>query len=261
MKAVNQSTPYYKADNNMIVFPAVDIKEKRCVRLKQGKADQETVFSDDPVSVARHWEDCGAKWLHVVDLDGAFQGELKNFETIKEICSGINIPVQLGGGIRSLDSARKYFQTGVERIIIGTLALEDKGVLSGLSAEYPGRIGVSLDAEDQVLKSKGWVNDTGISVFDVLPDLKDAGVSFLVYTDISRDGMQSGVNIPAVRDVVENTTLPVIAAGGVSRLEDVKSLYELHEKGLIGVITGKAIYSGSLDFKQAVQWLQAEPDS
>ena len=245
----------------MIVFPAVDIKEKRCVRLKQGKADQETVFSDDPVAVARHWEDAGAKWLHVVDLDGAFQGELKNFQTIRDICSSINIPVQLGGGIRSLDAAKSYFQAGVERIIIGTLALEDKSVLKDLCTHYPGRVGVSLDAENEILKSKGWVNDTGISVFDVLPDLKDAGASFLVYTDISRDGMQSGVNISAVQDVVNNTDLPVIAAGGVSRLEDIKSLYPLHAKGLIGVITGKAIYSGSLDFKQAVGWVEGDPDS
>ncbi len=241
----------------MIIFPAVDIKQSRCVRLKQGRADEETVFSRDPLAVAKHWEDSGAKWLHVVDLDGAFQGELKNFQTIQEICSHMDIPVQLGGGIRSFKAAKKYFQAGVERIIIGTLALEDKSVLQELCSQFPGRVGVSLDAENQILKSKGWVNDTGISVFDVLPDLKDAGTSFLVYTDISRDGMQSGVNIRAIEDVVNNTELPVIAAGGVSRLEDIKTLYPLRAKGLWGVITGKAIYSGSLDFKQAVNWIES----
>lgn len=242
----------------MIIFPAIDIKMKRCVRLKKGKAEEETVFSQDPVAMAKHWEGLGAKWLHVADLDGAFEGDLRNFEVVDQICSETRIPVQLGGGIRSLSAAKKYFEAGVDRIIIGTLALEDYKAMADLCKEYPQKVGVSLDAEDSLLKSKGWVNNTQISLFDVLPGLQYAGVAFIVYTDITRDGMQTGVNMDAVQNVVKNAELPVIAAGGVSSLEDVQALYPLHTKGLSGIIVGKAIYSGNLDLKQAVQWVDEQ---
>ncbi len=239
----------------MILFPALDIKNGHCVRLKQGKEDQVTVFSRDPVAMALHWVQCGASWLHIVDLDGAFQGVPVNFDLIRDICSRVKIPVQLGGGIRDEQIADKYFQAGVQRLIIGTLALEDTKTLALICSRWPGRIGVSLDADQGRLKSKGWVQDTGQTVFDVLSGLQELGVAFLVYTDISRDGMQSGVNIKALQQVLQATDLPVIAAGGVHQLQDIQDLHFLQAQGLAGVITGRAIYTGSLDFEQAVSWL------
>lgn len=245
----------------MIIFPAVDIKGGKCVRLRQGKARDVTVFSEDPVQVALHWAKAGAEWLHVVDLDGAFAGEPVNFEIVRQICSRTGCPVQLGGGIRRLQTARRYFQAGVNRLIIGTMALEDKEGLVSLCREFPGRIGVSLDADQGRLKSKGWVQDSGLSIDQVLPELERQGVAFLVYTDIDRDGMQSGVNLAGVKRVLENTALPVIAAGGVKTLEDIQALFPLQKEGLAGVISGKAIYEKSLDFKQALQWLKSSGSS
>ncbi|MFN2269144.1 MAG: 1-(5-phosphoribosyl)-5-[(5-phosphoribosylamino)methylideneamino]imidazole-4-carboxamide isomerase [Desulfonatronovibrio sp.] len=239
----------------MILFPAIDIKGGQCVRLRQGLENEVTVFSPDPVAMAEHWERFGAKWLHIVDLDGAFSGEPVNRDLIREICTRVNIPVQLGGGIRDFDTASAYLSAGVERLIIGTLALEDKSLFADMCQEFPDKLGVSLDARDGKLKSRGWVADTGLSVEDVVPVLENFGASFFVYTDISRDGMQSGVNIEALENMLKLTSKPVIAAGGVSVIEDIQQIYPLCEKGLAGAITGRAIYSGSLDFQLAVQWL------
>jgi phosphoribosylformimino-5-aminoimidazole carboxamide ribotide isomerase len=240
----------------VILFPAVDIKDGQCVRLKQGLADQVTVFSPDPTAMARHWETQGAHWLHVVDLDGAFSGLPRNFELIRTICSELNIPVQLGGGIRDLETAKAYFDAGVKRIIIGTLALTDETLFETLCKTFPGRVGVSLDATDGRLKTKGWVEDAGVTVLDVLPRLAEQGAAFLVYTDIARDGMRAGVNTRSLSAVLEETHLPVIAAGGVTTLDDVKALKPLQAKGLEGVITGRAIYEGTLDIKAALEWLE-----
>lgn len=242
----------------MIVFPAVDIKDGKCVRLKQGLADQVTVFADDPAEMAGHWAGKGAKYLHVVDLDGAFSGRPLNFELIKTICSSIDIPVQLGGGIRDIDTAQAYVDAGVERLIIGTMALEAPELFGELCATLPGRIGVSLDAVDGSLKTKGWVEDSGHTVFDVIPRLEEQGAAFIIYTDIARDGMQSGVNTPALEKLCEATRLPVIAAGGVHRLDDIKALYPLSAKGLEGAITGRAIYAGTLDLVEAQGWIAAQ---
>ena len=241
----------------MIVFPAVDIKDGKCVRLKQGKAEDVTVFSEDPVQVALHWVERGAQWLHVIDLDGAFRGEPVNFEIIRKICQVTQIPVQLGGGIRDLHTGRRYFEAGVNRLIIGTMALEDKKGLEAICKAFPGRIGVSLDAEQGRLKSKGWVQDSGLTTEEVLPELERLGVAFLITTDIHRDGMQSGVNLAGVEALLERTELPVIAAGGVTSLEDIQRLAPLESKGLAGVITGKAIYEKTLDFSEACHWLSA----
>jgi len=242
----------------MNIFPAVDIKDGKCVRLRQGVEDQVTVFSDDPAAMARQWVAVGARWLHVIDLDGAFSGIPRNMDLIRELCSGVSIPVQLGGGIRSVDVAAKYLEAGVERLIIGTVALEDPSLFRELCAAFPGRIGVSLDARDGSLKTKGWVEDAGKTVADVVPELEAAGASFFIYTDISRDGMQSGVNIPALEALLGMTRLPVLIAGGISTLEDVQAVFPLREKGLAGIVTGKAIYAGSLDLKAALDWLAAQ---
>jgi phosphoribosylformimino-5-aminoimidazole carboxamide ribotide isomerase len=241
----------------VILFPAVDIKDGKCVRLKQGLADQVTIFSDSPVDAALHWRGKGAEYLHVVDLDGAFYGVPRNFDLIAEICSELDVPVQLGGGVRDLKTAGSYISAGVTRLIIGTMALAEPDDFGRLCNAFPGRIGVSLDARDGRLKTKGWVEDTEYTVFDVLPRIAEQGASFIVYTDISRDGMQVGVNIEALDALCEATVLPVIAAGGVTDLEDVKKLFPLTGKGLSGAITGRAIYEGSLDFEEAVAWIES----
>ncbi len=242
----------------MILFPAVDIKNGQCVRLRQGIENEVTVFSPDPAAMAEHWERLGASWLHLVDLDGAFSGEPVNQALIQDICRRVSIPVQLGGGIRDIDTAAAYMNAGVERLIIGTMALEDKSLFADLCIEFPGRIGVSLDARDGKLKSRGWVADTGLMVDDIVPVLESLGSAFFIYTDIARDGMQSGVNLSALEAMLGLTGKPVIVAGGVSVLEDIQQVYPLADKGLEGVITGRAIYSGSLDFKMAVDWIKAQ---
>ena len=242
----------------MNIFPAVDIKDGKCVRLRQGVEDQVTVFSDDPAAMARQWVEAGAKWLHVIDLDGAFSGMPRNMELIRRLCSEVSIPVQLGGGIRSVEVAGRYIEAGVTRLIIGTVALEDPALFRELCAAFPGRIGVSLDARDGQLKTKGWVEDAGKTVADVVPELEAAGAAFFIYTDISRDGMQSGVNVPALEALLDMTKLPVLIAGGISTLEHVQAVFPLREKGLAGVITGKAIYAGSLDLKAALDWIAAQ---
>lgn len=240
----------------MILYPAIDIKGGACVRLKQGLADQVTVFSPDPAAMAAHWVGLGAKALHVVDLDGAFSGEPLNKDLIARICRENSVPVQLGGGIRDLATARAYVEAGVSRVIIGTMALADPDAFGALCKALPGKVGVSLDAVDGRLKTKGWVEDSGLTVDDVLPRLTDQGAAFLVYTDISRDGMQTGVNVEALDALVSKTSLPVIAAGGVATLEDVKALAPLCAKGLDGAISGRAIYTGTLDFAQAMRWIR-----
>ena len=244
----------------MIVFPAVDIRGGKCVRLSQGLAARQTVYSEDPVAVAAGWVRLGAAWLHVIDLDGAFQGVPVNLELVEVICRTVDAPVQLGGGIRDVKTARSYIQAGVRRLIIGTLALEDSSALEKLCHEFPGQIAVSLDAVDGQLKSRGWVKDSGLQLTDLLPRLEEHGVACVVYTDISRDGMQTGINVPGVERVVQGTGLPVIAAGGVTTLEDIKKLYPLHSQGLSGVITGKAIYDGSLDLKEALDWIATQKE-
>ena len=240
----------------MIVFPAVDIKNGQAVRLRQGRADDVTVFSDRPADMALHWQKQGARFLHLVDLDGAFDGRSPNTRLVQSICTRLSIPVQLGGGIRDADSARGWFDLGVTRLIVGTMALEEPARFSALCRTFPGRIGVSLDAEDGRLKSRGWATDTGLTVDEALPRLLDDGAAFIIYTDISRDGMQSGVNLSALEHVIRLSSAPVIAAGGVGVLDDIKALYPLSRSGkLEGVIVGRAIYENTLDLGEALRWI------
>lgn len=243
----------------MILYPAIDIKNGQCVRLKQGLADQVTVFDPDPVAAAAHWLEKGATALHVVDLDGAFDGEPKNRDLVAAICKRAgNVPVQLGGGVRDLTTAKAYIDAGVARLLIGTMALADPDLFGQVCAALPGRIGVSLDADGGRLKTKGWVEDSGLTVDDVIPRLEAQGAAFLVYTDIARDGMQTGVNVAAMEALLSKTKLPVIAAGGVATLEDLKALAPLKKKGLDGAISGRAIYTGTLDFAEAMAWLKKQ---
>lgn len=236
----------------MILFPAIDIKGGKAVRLLQGRKDQCTVFADNPVEMARHWRDQGAQWLHIVDLDGAFEGHCANSGIIGEIVQKIGLPVQVGGGIRSLEAAKSYLDAGATRLIIGTMALEQPQDFANLCGQFPGKIGVSLDAENGRLKSRGWVADAGLTLKEILPQLSAAGAAFLVYTDILRDGTKQGVNLDALKDLLQQTTLPVLAAGGVSNLEDIRNLCSLPYRNLAGIITGRAIYEGTLSLSEAL---------
>lgn len=243
----------------MIIFPAVDIKGGKCVRLKQGRAEEVTVFESDPVRAALSWQEKGAQWLHLVDLDGAFAGKPVNLELIGRLCKALSIPVQLGGGIRDLETAKAYVRAGAKRLIIGTLAMEDPHAYEEICTNLPGLIGVSLDTEEGRIKTRGWVDDSGLTIEEVMPRLYAQGTSFIIHTDIGRDGMQSGVNLEVLRELAEQSPVPVIAAGGVATLEDIKALYPISKEGnLEGAVTGRAIYTGSLDFAAALSWIKAQ---
>lgn len=243
----------------MIIFPAVDIKGGQCVRLKKGRADQETVFESDPVKAALHWQEQGAEWLHLVDLDGAFAGKAVNLPLISRLCAALRIPVQMGGGIRDLDTAKAYCDAGVTRLIIGTLALENPKAYEEMCTNLPDRIGVSLDTEGGRLKTRGWVDDSGLTIEQVLPRLYAQGTSFIIHTDIDRDGMQTGVNLEILRELAEESPMPVIAAGGVATLADIQALYAISKDSMLeGAISGRAIYEGTLNFKEAQAWLRSQ---
>lgn len=234
----------------MIIIPAIDLKDGKCVRLLQGRKEEVTVYSDDPVSMARHWVELGAKLLHVVDLDGAFTGEQKNFDKIREIRKAIHIPIELGGGIRNIERIEQLIKLGVDRTIIGTSAAKDPDMVKEACKKYPGKVLVGIDAKDGKVAVKGWVEVTELDAIAFAEKMESLGAAGIIYTDISRDGMLSGPNIDAMAKMVEAVDIPVIASGGVSNIDDIKSLMQI--KGLWGVITGKALYAGTLDLKEAI---------
>ena len=237
----------------MIIIPAIDLKEGKCVRLKQGLMDQSTIFSENPVQMARKWVNLGAKRLHLVDLDGAFAGKPINENAIKSIVSEVNneIPIQLGGGIRNLDTVEKFLNSGVDSIIIGTAAVTNPGFLHEACYSFPGQIIVGLDAKDGDVAINGWAKLTGHNVIELAQKFEEYGVESIIYTDIGRDGMKSGINIEATVKLSESLKIPVIASGGVSDIKDIKMLCEVSNIGIRGFITGTAIYEGTLDFKEA----------
>lgn len=247
----------------MIIFPAVDIQKGKAVRLKQGRKDDATVYGEDPLEMARCWREQGAEWLHVIDLDAAFNGKSDNAFIIGQISRELGLPVQAGGGIRDVETAARYLDAGVTRLITGTVALEDEKTFAQMCAEFPGRIGVSLDARNGILQSRGWVKDAGKKAADVLPRLEDAGAAFIIYTDIERDGMESGLNFEALGKLLKISSLPIIAAGGVANLEDVRKAYEAfgNHPGFEGIVSGRAIYEKSLDLAEAIAWLKNRPAS
>lgn len=238
----------------MIIFPAADILGGKAVRLKRGVREDATIFGD-PEEMALRWRDQGADWLHVIDLDAAFDGASENDVVIKRIIARTGLKVQVGGGVRDADSARKYLDAGAERVIIGTLALENSDLFGEICALFPGRVGVSLDAVAGRLKTRGWVKDSGVYARDVLPALEDAGCAFIIYTDIERDGLRSGVNMDAIKELLGIARVPVIAAGGVASLEDVKILSELASP-FSGMVSGRALYDNTLDLREALAWLK-----
>jgi len=244
----------------MILIPAIDLKDGHCVRLEQGDMQKATVFSDDPGKMAAQWAERGARRLHVVDLNGARQGKPVNENAVKNIIASIDsdIPVQLGGGIRDLDTIERYLDDGVSFVIIGTQAVKNPGFLHEACDAFPGHIIVGLDAKDGQVATDGWSRLTKHDVIDLAKRFQDYGVEAVIYTDIGRDGMMTGVNIEATVRLAQALSIPVIASGGLNSLEDVRRLCEVEGEGITGAITGRAIYEGKLDFAEAVKLATGE---
>lgn len=235
----------------MLIIPAIDLKDGKCVRLLQGRADAVTEYSDNPVEIAKRWESLGARLIHIVDLDGAFTGNQKNIESIKEIRRAVSVEIEVGGGIRNMERIELLLGLGINRVILGTAAIERPELVREACKRFPQRIIAGIDARDGRVAIKGWVETTDIKATELALRMQDYGVWGIIYTDISRDGMLSGPNIDAMREMVNTVHIPVIASGGVSSIEDIKRLKEI--KGLYGVITGKALYSGAIDLKEAIK--------
>ena len=236
----------------MLIIPAIDLKDGQCVRLRKGVMEDTTVFSDDPHEMATKWVGEGARRLHLVDLNGAFEGKPVNAECVNEITKAFpNLPVQIGGGIRDIKIANTYIEAGVSYLIIGTMAVTHPEFISELCREFPGRIIVGLDANNGLVATDGWAKQTDINVVELSKKYEQDGVSSIVYTDIARDGMMQGVNVKATADLAKETTIPIIASGGITNLDDIAALLKNAHHGIIGAITGRAIYEGMLDFNDA----------
>lgn len=236
----------------MVIFPAIDIKGGKVVRLLRGKFEHVTEYDEDPVAVARKWESEGALWLHVVDLDGAQKGSVQNFSVIAAIAQAVDVPVQMGGGARTEDEIKRLLDCGVARVVLGTRAVSDRVFLKQAIHTWGGRIAVSLDCNDGYVSEKGWTSSLPIKATELVKELARDGLATVIYTDINRDGMLKGPNIKALKDVLAVAKIPLIASGGVSSLDDLKKLKSLEPLGLMGVIVGKALYEGKIDLKEAV---------
>ena len=240
------------------------LKDGLCVRLRQGRMEDDTVFSDDPVAVAEQWVKLGAKRLHMVDLNGAFEGKPMNAEVVHRVCQKFpDLVVQIGGGIRDAETIQAYLETGVQYTIIGTKAVKEPEFVKQVCAQFPGHIIVGLDAKDGMVATDGWAEVSTMEVTELAKQFEDHGVSAIVYTDISRDGMMSGVNVEATSALANAINIPVIASGGITNLDDLKALGDTGNKGIIGAITGRAIYEGTLDFQagQALASTYAEANT
>ena len=233
----------------MILIPAIDLKDGQCVRLRQGRMDDDTVFSDDPVEMAGRWHKAGARRLHLVDLNGAFEGKPVNGEIIQEITKAYpDLPVEIGGGIRTIETVEAYLDAGIAYVIIGTKAVEDPDFVTQLCKLFPGKIIVGLDALDGKVASKGWAEVSDVDLFDLSKRFENDGVDAIIYTDISRDGMMQGANVENTAALAQAINIPVIASGGIYDLKDVEAICKVAHHGISGAITGRAIYEGSLDF-------------
>jgi phosphoribosylformimino-5-aminoimidazole carboxamide ribotide isomerase len=236
----------------MLVIPAIDLKDGQCVRLKQGRMEEDTVFSHDPLATAERWIQAGARRLHIVDLNGAFAGKPVNAKVIHQIVETFpDIPIQVGGGIRDEETIQTYLEAGVEYVIIGTKAVQSLHFVADACLEFPGHIIVGLDARDGKVASEGWSKLSHHNALDLAQRFEENGVEAIVFTDISRDGMLQGINIESTVELARAIGIPVIASGGITSLKDIKALCEVADEGIIGAITGRAIYEGSLDFAQA----------
>jgi phosphoribosylformimino-5-aminoimidazole carboxamide ribotide isomerase len=236
----------------MLVIPAIDLKGGRCVRLYQGAMDRATIYSDDPVATALRWQSEGAERLHVVDLDGAVSGSGVNTGVIQQICQALAIPVQVGGGIRTLETAQRLFTYGVSRVILGTVAYRRPEVVATACQRFPNRITVGIDARAGKVAIQGWTEATELDALTLAQRCADMGVSEIVYTDIARDGTEQGVNLDATLALAQSVSLPVIASGGVASLRDIEQLASLQKEGIAGVIIGKALYTGAVKLADAI---------
>ena len=238
----------------MILFPAIDIKDGKVVRLRQGKFSDVTEYSQDPVAMAEHWVAEGAAYLHVVDLDGARTGEMKNFAIISRIAGKVSVPVQMGGGIRTEDDIERLLKAGLRRVVLGTRVIENRGFLKNILRRWPDKIAVSLDCSEGKVTQKGWTVITDLRAVDFARELEALGLRCLIHTDIKTDGMLTGPNFAALEELLAAVTISVIASGGIAKIEDIQKLLSLKKKypHLLGAITGKAIYEGALDLKEAL---------
>ncbi|MGD8990493.1 MAG: 1-(5-phosphoribosyl)-5-[(5-phosphoribosylamino)methylideneamino]imidazole-4-carboxamide isomerase [Desulfobacterales bacterium] len=240
----------------MIIIPAVDVKNGKCVRLLQGRLNDATVYSDNPAATAGKWARLGAQIIHVIDLDGAISKSPQNVGVIREIAHSVHVPIQLGGGIRSEQTVAMYLEMGIRRVIIGTEAIKSPEFVKRICKSYPDRIIVGIDARDGKVAIDGWTQTTHVEAVDLARAFEDCGVAAINFTDIQRDGMQTGPNLEATKHLAEAISVPVVASGGVSSIQDIRDLLALEEFGVIGVIVGKALYSGQLDLKVALETAQ-----
>jgi len=242
----------------MLLIPAIDMKDGQCVRLRQGRMEDETVFSDNPAAMAGHWAEAGARRIHLVDLNGAFEGKPVNGDVVHIIAEHYpDITIQIGGGIRDEATVEEYLDAGVDFVIIGTKAVTDPDFVGDLAKKYPGHIIVGLDAKDGKIATEGWANVTELDVIEFAKILEQSGITSIIYTDIARDGMMSGVNMEATVKLAESLSIPVIASGGITSIDDVRKLCEASGSGIMGAITGRAIYEGTLDFAEAQTMIDA----
>ena len=235
----------------MLLIPAIDLKDGKCVRLRQGEMSQVTRYSDDPVGMAEQWQNLGARYLHIVDLDGAVEGTPKHLPQIEAIAKKLTIPIQVGGGIRSVETVQAYRSIGVDRVVVGTAALQDSQFLASVAQQFPQKILVGIDVKQGLVAVHGWTTVSTLTPLQVFDSIKDLPLGGIVYTDISRDGMLNGPNISALREAAETSPVPVIASGGVTALDDIRAIQEIGDN-ISGVIIGKALYEGALDLKAAL---------
>lgn len=241
----------------MILFPAIDLKDGQCVRLKLGDMAQATVFNDDPAAQARIFEQQGFKYLHIVDLNGAFAGKPVNGAAVEAILKSVEIPVQLGGGIRDLATIETWLAKGVRRVILGTIAVSDPALVRAACKKYPGRVAVGIDAKGGRVAVEGWAETSELTAIDLAKRFEDAGVAAIVYTDIDRDGILKGLNLEGTAALARETKIPVIASGGLASLDDIRQLLRPEYRRLEGAITGRALYDGRIDAKAALELLRA----
>lgn len=237
----------------MLIIPAVDIKDGKCVRLLQGRMEDATQYSDSPAKMAKQWEDQGASLIHIVDLDGAFAKEVRNLDAIREILSVLTVPIQVGGGIRDMKTIEMYIEAGVEKVIIGSEALYNPQLVKDACKKFENRIVVGIDAKNGLVAVEGWSATSETRAVDLAKEFEACGVAAINFTDIHRDGMQTGPNIEATAELAEAVSIPIVASGGVNSIEDIKNLLLIEEKGVTGVITGRAIYEGTLDLREAIK--------
>ena len=237
----------------MIIIPAIDLKEGKCVRLQQGDFGRVTVYSERPAEIAEKWQAAGAERIHVVDLDGSLAGSPRNLAAISDIIKATSVPIQIGGGIRNMGSVESLFSLGVSRVILGTAALKQKQFVIDACKQFAGKILIGIDAKGGQVAVEGWTEETGVSAVELARSYQEYGPEAVVYTDIKRDGMETGVNLESTRELAEALSVPVIASGGVAGLQDILNLKKIESCGILGVIVGKALYTGALSLDEAIQ--------